>query len=111
MLELLWRREQNWRSAAKEGEVFSSGWSSFLGRLEVLECAWVVIMKREVEKRLLLLQGCFGFQQELHSVTGVINPLLIVNVFLLYFMKLQTSKQFDECMCIMRCSNIINLKN
>lgn len=40
------------------------------------------------EKGLHLLQGCSGFQQELHCVTGVINPLLIVSVFPLYFIKL-----------------------
>lgn len=37
--------------------------------------------------------------------------IVIVNVFPLYFMKLQTSKQFDKCVCIMRCSNIMNLKS
>lgn len=57
----------------RRGKFSSSGWSSFFGRLEVLGCAWVVIMKCFVERRLLLLAGCSGFQQEFNSVTGVIN--------------------------------------
>lgn len=91
------RREQNWKSAAKEGEFFQLWLESFSweagGSCMCLGGDHGVF----VERMLLLLQGCSGFPQELHSVIGVINQLLIVNGFPLYFVKLQTTSLLNEC--------------
>lgn len=90
-LEVVRERNRIGKVLPRQGKFSSSGWSSFFGRLEVLGCAWVVTVKCLVERTLLLLQECSELQQELHSVTGVINSLLIVNEFPLYFAELQTS--------------------
>lgn len=107
VLEVVREGNRTGKVLPNRGKSSSFSWSRFFGRLEVLGCAWVELMKCLVERRLLLLQGCSGFQHQLHGVTGVINSVLIINVFPLHFGKLQSSKQFAECVCIMRCSNIM----